>query len=191
MTSASHHLATCCSSTVLPVPKPPGTAAVLPRATGNSTSSTRCPVNSGSRPSSRSAYGRGRRTGQIVVIGTSTPPTDATTSSGAHGPSGRSSVTSPDTSGGTRTRCSSEPVGTVPSTAPGPTVSPADTDGVKVTGAVGTVSRPDPGQRAEQTVVDPAEQPRPEPRGQRVQEGGHRVARPEPAGVVVRLHADD
>ena len=34
MTSASHHLAICCSRTVFPVPNPPGTAALLPRVTG-------------------------------------------------------------------------------------------------------------------------------------------------------------
>src|SRR5664280_1408223 len=43
MTSASHHFATCCSSTVLPVPKPPGTAAARvssPETPGGQ--STRC-----------------------------------------------------------------------------------------------------------------------------------------------------
>ena len=47
ITSASHHFVICCSSTVLPVPNPPGTAQLPPLATGNSTSTTRCPVSSG------------------------------------------------------------------------------------------------------------------------------------------------
>ena len=47
MTSASAHLTICCSSTVLPVPNPPGTAAVAPLATGNSRSTTRWPVARG------------------------------------------------------------------------------------------------------------------------------------------------
>ena len=34
ITSASHHFAICCKTIVLPVPKPPGTAAVLPCAIG-------------------------------------------------------------------------------------------------------------------------------------------------------------
>ena len=45
--SASHHLASWCWFIVLPVPKPPGIAAVPPLAIGKSVSITRCPVMSG------------------------------------------------------------------------------------------------------------------------------------------------
>src|SRR5581483_8926199 len=46
------------------VPKPPGTAAVLPRAIGKKRSSARWPVVSGVPARSLAATGRGRRTGQ-------------------------------------------------------------------------------------------------------------------------------
>jgi hypothetical protein len=129
MTSASHHFASCCSRTVLPVPKPPGTAAVLPRATGKSKSSTRCPVDSASVPSSRSRAGRGWRTGQDVRSGTSIPATLATAPSGGHGPS-RTAVTVPLSRGGTMTRCSTVPAASmIPKQSPGATWSPAWTAG--------------------------------------------------------------
>ena len=48
MMSASHHLASACWVIVLPVPKPPGMAAVPPRDRGKNTSITRCPVTRGS-----------------------------------------------------------------------------------------------------------------------------------------------
>ena len=130
MTSASHHLATCCSRTVLPVPKPPGTAAVLPRAMGNSRSSTRCPVSSGTVASSRSRTGRARRTGQDDSSGTGVPPTTATGSVAATGPAARSAVTGPAAPGGTRTRCGTEPAPcTVPSRAPASRSVPSATPG--------------------------------------------------------------
>ena len=45
--SASHHLVIWCCVIVLPVPKPPGIAAVPPLAIGNNVSITRCPVTKG------------------------------------------------------------------------------------------------------------------------------------------------
>ena len=64
MTSALQPLASVSSSTVLPVPKPPGMAALPPSATGNRQSMTRWPVTSGSPDGSRARTGRGTRTGQ-------------------------------------------------------------------------------------------------------------------------------
>ena len=129
MTSASHHLASCCNRTVLPVPKPPGTAAVLPRAIGKSRSRTRWPVHSASEFSSRSRAGRRRRTGQDVRSGTSTPATLATALPEGHGPS-RRAVTAPLNRGGTSTRCSTAPAPSMmPRQSPGPTWSPARTRG--------------------------------------------------------------
>ena len=55
ITSASHHFAICWSRTVFPVPKPPGTQAELPRATGKKRSIARCPVISGTPAGSRVA----------------------------------------------------------------------------------------------------------------------------------------
>ena len=57
-TSASDHFASACSSCVFPVPKPPGTVAAPPRATGKSVSITRWPVISGAPGSSRRATGQ-------------------------------------------------------------------------------------------------------------------------------------
>ncbi len=71
MTSALHALASASSSTVLPVPKPPGIAALPPSAIGKSESRMRCPVISGSSEGSRSRTGRGSRTGQKWLIATS------------------------------------------------------------------------------------------------------------------------
>ena len=56
--SASHHLAIWCCVIVLPVPKPPGIAAVPPLAIGNSVSITRCPVTKGIEIGKRSRVGR-------------------------------------------------------------------------------------------------------------------------------------
>jgi hypothetical protein len=130
MTWAAHHFAICCSSMVLPVPNPPGTATVLPRATGKTASMTRCPVSSGSTASCRSRTGRGRRIGQSTTGETSTPPTVATGSAAARCPAGASHSTGPRRPGGTSTRCSIRPgPGRVPSTVPSSTVSPSPTLG--------------------------------------------------------------
>ena len=75
ITSASHHLAICCSSTVLPVPKPPGTAAVAPRATGNRRSSARWPVTSGTEASRRGASGAAAARATAARARSSRPPT--------------------------------------------------------------------------------------------------------------------
>ncbi len=64
MMSASLHFASASCRIVLPVPKPPGSAARPPRATGNSVSRMRCPVIIGDSGGSRRRTGRGRRTGQ-------------------------------------------------------------------------------------------------------------------------------
>ena len=71
MTSALQPLASASSSTVLPVPKPPGMAALPPSATGNRLSRMRCPVTSGAPAGSRARTGRGTRTGQSWPIASS------------------------------------------------------------------------------------------------------------------------
>ena len=67
MMSASHHLASWCCVIVLPVPKPPGTAAAPPLAMGNRLSMTRWPVTSGRLMASRRATGRGVRMGHFCA----------------------------------------------------------------------------------------------------------------------------
>ena len=100
MTSASHHLAICCSSTVLPVPNPPGTAVVPPRVTGNSASITRCPVTSGASLSQALAAGpRTAAPARRDVRRTGAPPTVAITASSGTGPPGRSPATGPAQAG--------------------------------------------------------------------------------------------
>ena len=81
MTSACPHFASDCSSTVLPVPKPPGIVAVPPRASGKSVSIERCPVTNGVSSSSRPAAGRARRTGQRESIVSGSPSIQTTGSS--------------------------------------------------------------------------------------------------------------
>ena len=71
MTSAWQDFASASSSTVLPVPKPPGIAALPPSATGNSASRMRWPVRSGAAEGSRAWTGRGSRTGQKWLIAAS------------------------------------------------------------------------------------------------------------------------
>src|SRR5512142_1321688 len=136
ITSASHHFVICCSSTVLPVPNPPGTAQLPPLANGNSTSTTRCPVSSGGPASSRRWYGRGRRTGQDDVMRTSVPATVAITASAGTGPASRTFSTMPprpgtSSPGGTSTRYPIPPgTATAPKLAPSPRTAPASVSGV-------------------------------------------------------------
>ncbi len=63
------------------MPKPPGTEAELPRATGKKRSSTRWPVTSGAEARSRSRNGRARRTGQRRASAICSSPMAATGSS--------------------------------------------------------------------------------------------------------------
>ena len=65
MTSALQNLEICCSTTVLPAPKPPGTMAEPPRATGNRASRTRWPVWNSSFEPIRLDTGRACFTGQV------------------------------------------------------------------------------------------------------------------------------
>src|SRR3989304_3602726 len=61
--SLLENLAMLCSTTVLPVPKPPGTMAVPPSATGRSVSKTLWPVMNGTEGGSFVLKGLGTRTG--------------------------------------------------------------------------------------------------------------------------------
>src|SRR5665647_2301575 len=196
MTSASHHFATYCSSTVLPVPKPPGTAAAEPRASGNSRSSTRWPVPSGTTSSRRSRKGRGRRTGHGSTNRTARSPTSITGVSSAIRPAAAARVSSPETPGGQSTRCSTAPAfATTPSTAPASTRVPTDTDadGVKLQ----TGSRADWDRLGESHTgasdrrrSNPSKTPPNRP-GPRLAHLHHRVADPQAAGVLEGLHGDE
>ncbi len=128
-TSTSAHLTICWSSIVLPVPNPPGTAAVAPWAMGKKRSTTRWPVTRGAKGRSRSRTGRGQRTGHSSQRFTARPATVATTSSSPVAPGPASQVRAPCTSGGTSTRCTKPlPVVTVPSVAPGESTVPTSID---------------------------------------------------------------
>lgn len=63
ITSALQYFESVCSTTVLPVPNPPGTMAEPPKGIGNMQSSTRCPVMKGWSPGNLRAAGRGDLTG--------------------------------------------------------------------------------------------------------------------------------
>ena len=198
ITAASHHLAICCSSTVLPVPNPPGIAAVLPRAIGNSRSRTRWPVTRLSVAGSRARAGRGRRTGQRCERPSTVPPTRAIGSSTRYAPAGAIHSTRPPPWGGTNTRCSTAAVSrTLPKIAPGPSSRPALTSGVNCHArSPPTLPVAPPGsirttrccQRTQHAVEHTAEQSGPELPSQRATGRDDVVARPEPAGVLVHLH---
>ena len=85
ITSASENFAIECCVIVFPVPKPPGIAAVPPRAIGKTVSRIRCPVINGSEAGSRFATGRGRRIGHFCesVSVRSFPEGSVTTTSGS------------------------------------------------------------------------------------------------------------
>lgn len=131
MTSAAPNFAMDCSSTVFPVPKPPGTMAVPPSATGKSTSRMRWPVRKGVSGGSRRATGRGRRTGQRCSAVSARPPTSTTSGSSSPTSPRRTSATTPSASGGASTGSAPCPAPTWPRRAPGRTRSPAATAGVK------------------------------------------------------------
>ena len=83
---------------VLPVPKPPGMAAVPPFASGNMVSRIRCPVISGFTAGKRLADGLGIRMGHfwVMVSFFSVPSISCTVSSVSsmvYGPSGMTSRT--------------------------------------------------------------------------------------------------
>ncbi len=115
---------------VLPVPKPPGTAAVPPLAMGNMVSMTRWPVMSGWEMGRRVLVGRGVRMGHFWHIFTSwvAPRSSLTvmsTSSTRWGPLSAAVRTVPLRWGGTITRCSMREVsGQVAMIWPGETSSP-------------------------------------------------------------------
>ena len=128
ITSASHHLASASCSTVLPVPKPPGSAARPPRATGNSVSRMRWPVIIGALAGRRARTGRGVRTGHGCRIATScvlpfAAVRRAITSSSPYSPSAASQSSWPSTPGGTRISCS-RAAATAPRIAPVASVAP-------------------------------------------------------------------
>jgi len=79
MMSASDHLANWCCVMVLPVPNPPGMAAVPPLPSGKNVSMIRWPVTSGSSMRSRSRMGRAVRTGQDWTIVRSRGPSAVST----------------------------------------------------------------------------------------------------------------
>ena len=134
MTSALQPLASASSSTVLPVPKPPGMAALPPCATGNRQSRMRWPVTSGALVGTRRATGRGTRTGQAWLIASSRRLAVApspwrsthTGASSAYSPAATTDSTMPAASGGARQRCV-RPVAELasPITAPGASSAPA------------------------------------------------------------------
>ena len=113
----------------MPVPKPPGTIAVPPAATGKKQSRTRCPVRNGTSGASRRRNGRGRRTGQRCASATTAPPSSTTTGSSTVALPARTSATRPSTPGGTWTGWTSVPPRAVPTRAPGPRTSPGATEG--------------------------------------------------------------
>ena len=111
MMSASHHLASWCWVIVLPVPKPPGMAAVPPLAMGNMVSSTRWPVISGREMDRRREIGRSTRIGHFWqrVSSCSTPFLSwslTTQSFTVYWPLVITAVTLPLSVGGTMQRCS-------------------------------------------------------------------------------------
>ncbi len=130
--SVSANLASDCSMIVLPVPKPPGTAAFPPSAIGKRKSNTRCPVMKGRSIVRRSAMGRGLRTGHACVRWSAVPSSSAPIGSSTENSPVSSERIVPATAGGTSTRCTSPPSCTVPSTSPPSTASPGAAAGVKV-----------------------------------------------------------
>ena len=119
MTSALQPLASASSSTVLPVPNPPGTAALPPCATGNRQSMIRWPVTIGTTAGKRRRTGRGARTGQSWHIETSRRPPSAvrtvqTVASSRWLPGAATDTTSPPMCGGATTACT-RPLGPVAS----------------------------------------------------------------------------
>ena len=125
----SDHLARVCSETVFPVPNPPGIIAVPPLVTGNMQSKTLCPVTRGRTGSSFFATGRGIRTGQNCIMVSRTELSRTQTTSSTKKAPLRTSVTVPETFGGTRTRCSNWNSATVPMISPGERRSPVFTAG--------------------------------------------------------------
>ena len=200
MTSASHHFATCCSSIVLPVPKPPGTAALLPRATGKQR--VEDPLAGEQRLAGRDparAPGAGRRTGQLrrrARPACRRPRRPAVRRRAVAGR--RSHSTRPRTPGGTSTRYSTLPApGTVPSTVARrrrrrPPRPPAarPTSSASVVGWSAPRLQPGrgAGQRPQQPVEDPAEQPGPSRADSGRPSGVDRVTHGQAAGVLVGLH---
>jgi len=139
MTSAPACLARDCSTTVFPVPNPPGMIAAPPAARGNSTSNTRCPVMNGSVGGRRFRNGRGVRTGHLWTIGSAVPSARNATAKGRGTPPPGFAGSFPPLPGGTITRWSTCGVSaTTPRTSPGrprplpgpragtPTVSPVE-----------------------------------------------------------------
>jgi len=122
-----------CSTTVLPVPKPPGTIADPPIAMGNRQSSTRWPVRNGMFMGSFFAKGRPCFTGDWCIILSSEPSRSrATTCSTVYSPSGATQSITPAPRGGTRIRCSMALVSWVtPRISPPATTSPGLTRGAK------------------------------------------------------------
>ena len=112
MTSALQPLASASSSTVLPVPKPPGIAALPPCATGNRQSRMRWPVTSGAMRR-QPARDRPRHAHRPVVAhrrARASPPSatrsvQTVASSRVLARRGDRRSTSPPTSGGARTAC--------------------------------------------------------------------------------------
>ncbi len=137
MTSALQPLASASSSTVLPVPKPPGIAALPPSATGNRLSRMRCPVTSGAPAGSRARTGRGTRTGQSWPMASSRrAPSGAssvqTASNSPWRPAAAIAATRPPASGGAMHCCTRpEAPFALAKACPGASSSPTATSGSK------------------------------------------------------------
>jgi len=139
MTSALQPLASASSSTVLPVPKPPGMAALPPCATGNRLSRMRWPVTSGACVGSRLRTGRGTRTHQTWLSASSRRLPSSwrrvhTVSVSVYSPAGCTLATTPAASGGARQRWAGPPPAAaraLPMTAPGVSRAPGVSSGSK------------------------------------------------------------
>ena len=170
ITSALQPLARLSSRIVLPVPNPPGMAALPPSATGNSESRMRWPVTSGSSDVRRARTGRGVRTGQKWLSATScvAPSSDAmrsTVASSVTSPASAIQATRPATFGGSKRalRAPARRQHCAEGRAGGRAAAPACTAGSKRKRiASGRL------QRAQQAVVDVAEQARTHPDAEQV-----------------------
>src|SRR5690349_5987373 len=102
MMSAFEYFERLCSTTVLPQPKPPGTIADPPSATGKRQSNTRWPVRNNSSQGSFDATGRGRFTGHLCIKASCEPSSStATVSVTVYCPADTILLITPDLFGGT------------------------------------------------------------------------------------------
>ena len=182
----------------MPVPKPPGTAALLPRAIGKKRSRARCPVSSGTSARRRSRTGRARRTGQWCARVISAPAMRATGSPTVSSPAGAIQSTA------AATRRDAHPVRDrrglghlSQDTTPLRPCRRSETSGVNGPAplALERYSAPSvaqrlarPGEPAQHAVEDAAEKPRPELGPQGMARAHDGVSGPEPARVRVHLN---